>query len=200
MSQSIQIQQSTRLPFETLWWRPILSMQRDLNRALRDAFSDSPTPILNPTLWDAEVDLFESLQRNTHRLFCELFNNRQMATSILTGSMPEPNIEIVENGANFKIKAGVPGTEAEDLEVSIADGALIISGTRSEACSDTVPSFLRQECHDGVFSRIIALPEEADLNQARASLENNELTVVVPKRLAIHLALQSEASAVSQMA
>lgn len=200
MSQSIQIQQSTRQPFDTLWWRPVLSLQRDLNRALREVCIDSPTPILNPTLWDAEMELFESVQRNTHRLFCDLFNLRQAATPILTGSMPKPYVDIVESSLSFRIKAGLPGLATKDLEVSIADSALIISGNRSGESPDRSASYLRQEYRCGAFCRTIALPEEADLEEASAELERNVLTVVVPKKMENHVVEKKGESAVIQLA
>lgn len=183
MTQAISVQKSASQPTENLWWKPLFSLQREMNQAMKDAFSNTgPSAFMAPALWDVEEDLFATMQRNTHRIFSELFNNRQLAAPLLTGAVPEPFINIIENGNNFKIKADVPGLSADDLEVSIADSAITITGSRCEDQLDKGDSYLRQECHCGEFSRTIALPEEADLNKASASFDHNVLTVEIPKK------------------
>ena len=70
---------------------------------------------------------------------------------------------------------------AKDLEVSISENAITIQGER---CNEKQPDdvYIRKECHGGTFSRTIAMPEEAELEKASASLAQNVLTVEVPKK------------------
>jgi len=167
---------------DTLWWKPIFSLQREMNRTMRQTFANFMQPSFMPTcLWDAEEDLFCAFQRNTHRMFSEFFNNRQMSTPWLIGMMTEPYIDIIENGNKFKIKADVPGMRAKDLEVSIADSAVTIRGERIDEQNEDGDTYIRRECRCGAFSRTIALPEEADVDKASVSFEQNVLTVEMPK-------------------
>jgi len=182
MTQQLSVQKVPQHPMDTLWWKPIFSLQREMNRTMRQTFANFMQPSFMPAcLWDAEDDLFCAFQRNTHRMFSEFFNNRQMSTPWLIGTMTEPYIDIIENGNKFKIKADVPGMRAKDLEVSIADSAVTIRGERVDEQNEDGDTYIRRECHCGAFSRTIALPEEADVDKASVSFEQNVLTVEVPK-------------------
>ncbi|MDB2414212.1 Hsp20/alpha crystallin family protein [Rickettsiales bacterium] len=183
MTQQLNILKSAANPKDALWWQPMFSLQRELNRSAREAFSNFSRPsFMAPSVWDAEEDIFSAFQRNTHRIFSELFNNRQMSTPWVTGTTTEPYVNIIENGNKFKVRADVPGLSAKDLEVSISDNAITISGTRCSEEKDEGDSYLRRECHFGAFSRTIALPEEADVEKASARFEQNVLTVEIPKK------------------
>ncbi|MCB2081682.1 MAG: Hsp20/alpha crystallin family protein [Rickettsiales bacterium] len=183
MTQQLKVQKSAQNTSDALWWKSVFSLQRELNRTMRETFSNFMQPSLMPSsLWETEEDMFTTLQRNTHRVFSELFNNRQMSTPWLTGAMTEPYVDIIENGSKFRIKADVPGLNAKDLEVSIADSAITIKGERSEEKKEEDDTYIRRECHCGAFSRTIALPEEADIEKATATFDQNVLTVEVPKK------------------
>lgn len=183
MTQQLSLHKNKVHPNDALWWKPFFSMQKEINKTLQELFSNSQTPSIIPSsFWDVEGDVFSSAQSNIHRLFSEMFNSRQMLTPWLIGNNTEPYVDIIENGKSFKIKAELPGLNAKDVDVSLSDSALTISGEKQEDKLEEGDNYIRRECHCGSFSRTIALPEEADLDNASASFDQNVLTIEVPKK------------------
>lgn len=183
MSQNITVMKNADQMAESLWWKPFFTMQQQLNQAMRALCSDTSASIfLTPAWWDLEEDMIAAYQRNSHRVFSELFNHNQHTVSMLTGLAAEPNIDILESGAAFKIMVDVPGMEAKDLDVSVAENAITVSGSHAKSDSQQEDAYLHRECHTDHFSRTIAMPEEADVGKASACLEQSVLTVVIPKK------------------
>lgn len=183
MSQQLSIRKDSNSEADAVWWKPIFSLQRELNNQFREAVSNIFQPsFMTPSLWDAQEEAFDVLQRNAHRMCCGLFNQRQMATPWLMGSVTEPYVDIIENDKTIKLKADVPGLDAKDLEVSVANNSVTIKGTRKDERKEEDETYVRHECRVGEFSRTIALPEEADTNNASVVFDKNVLTISIPKK------------------
>jgi HSP20 family molecular chaperone IbpA len=183
MSQRLTVHKDKQHPVDALWWKPVFSMQKELSQSFKQMADQFMKPFggAPDALWDAEDTMMDMLQENTHRMFSELFNNRQLTTPLLTGDMTEPYVNIIENGKAFKIRADVPGLSAKDLDVSISESAITITGTRCLDTEDKGDTYLRHECHCGAFSRTIAMPPEANMDKAKASFDKNVLMVEIPK-------------------
>lgn len=181
MSQKLPVHKNTDHPADALWWKPIFSLQREMN----DKFCDSITGFVPPSFWKAEHNLLLLWQENMQRVFGEMFNARQLVTPWLTGGHTEPYINIMEGDKGFKIRADVPGFKPEELDVALSESAVTISGkTSSEDCAKT-RSFIHRECCEGSFCRTIALPDNADMEHASAALENNVLIINIPKKIEV---------------
>jgi HSP20 family protein len=128
-------------------------------------------------IWDGGDSVFSEMMQRTMNHFLPA-----MATFWRPAGLNEPHIDITENGNKFIVRADVPGIEADDIEVSVADGALVISGEKREMKEANDENYLHRECFCGSFSRSIALPENADIENAEASFEQNVLSIRVPKR------------------
>jgi HSP20 family protein len=164
--------------FDTLWWRPFFSMQKKMNKQLNKEFKH----FFSSSLFDVEKDIFSTTQNNLHNLFSEIFNNRQLLTPLLTCTNSQPYVDIIENSTKFKVRVEVGGLGAKDLEVSIADNALVISGKKVEEAKEDGDKYIHHESCSSEFSRVIALPKEADVYNATAAFDKNVLTVEVPKK------------------
>ena len=170
MTQQLSLHKNTAHPLDALWWKPLFSMQKQMNRTIEEMFSNSPlSSVIPPSFFNTEEDVFAVTQSNIHRLFSEMFNNRQMLTPWLAGQNTEPYIDIIENGKSFKISAELPGLNAKDVDVSISDCALTITGEKKKSSAEEGDTYIRKECCCGAFSRTIALPEEADMDKATAT-------------------------------
>lgn len=161
----------------SLWWQPVFEMQKQWNRSLQNIFPG----MVPPVLWNAEQDSVETIQNFIQQYFVRAFNQRQMLTPWLIGNATEPYVDIIENSKNFRIVADVPGVETENMDVSILANALVIKGVREKNRETQNDNYLRQECCHGEFSRTIALPRDADLANARVTLDKSVLTIDVPK-------------------
>ncbi len=92
-----------------------------------------------------------------------------------------PALDVHEDKDGFTIRAELPGMKREDIEVSLHNGALVISGERqSEKISDGTEVH-RQERYYGKFSRALTLPTAVAGDKVKAAYKDGILTVTLPK-------------------
>jgi HSP20 family protein len=90
-------------------------------------------------------------------------------------------VDVFEGEERLVVKARTAGVNKEDLDVSISDGILTISGTLSSGDETDVMNWHIQECYWGEFSRTVALPVAVKEDEAEASLKDGVLTISFPK-------------------
>lgn len=79
-------------------------------------------------------------------------------------------------------KADVPGLKREEVKVEVEEGRILqISGEKSKEKEEKNDKWHRVERSSGKFLRRFRLPENAKMDQIKASMENGVLTVTVPK-------------------
>ena len=93
-----------------------------------------------------------------------------------------PTFNVVEKTDGYYITADVPGVRDEDLDVTVQDNHLIISGSRKGEERKEGENYFVYERRYGNFSRAFALPETADSGSVEAALRNGVLEVKVAKR------------------
>lgn len=90
-------------------------------------------------------------------------------------------VDVVETENDLIIKARTAGVDRNDLDVSISDGILTISGTLSSGDETDVKKWHVQECYWGEFSRTLALPVAVKEDSSRAELKDGVLTIIFEK-------------------
>ncbi|KAJ8750542.1 hypothetical protein K2173_015699 [Erythroxylum novogranatense] len=79
-------------------------------------------------------------------------------------------------------KADLPGLKKEEVKVEVEEGRILqISGERSKEQEEKNDKWHRVERSSGRFMRRFRLPDNAKMEQVKASMENGVLTVTVPK-------------------
>jgi HSP20 family protein len=91
-----------------------------------------------------------------------------------------PAIEVSERDGKLEVVADLPGIKESDVKVEVTDEGLVIQGERKQGHEEKREGFYRSERSYGQFYRLIPLPEDAHVDQARAEFHNGELRVTVP--------------------
>lgn len=90
-------------------------------------------------------------------------------------------VDVYETDELLVVKARTAGVNKEDLDVSISDGILTISGTLSSGDDTAVSRWHIQECYWGEFSRTLALPVAVKEDEVAAMLKDGVLTISFAK-------------------
>lgn len=90
-------------------------------------------------------------------------------------------VDVFETDTELIVKARTAGVDRNDLEVSMSDGILTISGTLSSGDETEVRQWHIQECYWGEFSRTLALPTPVNEEVVKANLKDGVLTITFEK-------------------
>lgn len=90
-------------------------------------------------------------------------------------SWTSPRYEITDSDNKFQLAVDVPGVKIENIDVSLEDGVLTVSGHRE--ATDPNYSFKSR------FSQSFSLDPAVDVDKFTADLKNGVLTVAAPKDL-----------------
>lgn len=91
-------------------------------------------------------------------------------------------LDILENAEKITIIAPIAGVDTSEIDISISRNILTISGDRKHPkVYDSADRVLVKECFFGPFSRSVILPENLAFNKVHATMENNLLSVDIPK-------------------
>jgi HSP20 family protein len=92
-----------------------------------------------------------------------------------------PRIDVSESDDEIVVKAEIPGVDPDDVDISIDESNLIISGEKKQESEEKGKNFYRAERSYGSFRRSFALPSGVDVEQVKASSKDGVLSIVIPK-------------------
>ncbi|ESA38789.1 heat shock protein hsp20 [Leptolyngbya sp. Heron Island J] len=92
-----------------------------------------------------------------------------------------PSAEINETETEIHLKLEVPGMEADDLDIEVTDGAVIIKGERQSETKTEEKGGFRSEFHYGKFERRIPMPARIVKDQVVAEYKAGVLSLTIPK-------------------
>jgi HSP20 family protein len=95
----------------------------------------------------------------------------------------QPTFEVKETADAFVVRADLPGVKDADLDISVHNGVLSISGTRQAEERKEGESYYLYERQYGSFSRSFSLPEAADGERIDANLDAGVLTLSIGKKV-----------------
>ena len=131
----------------------------------------------NMTRWDPFGEMM-TLREAMNSLFEDSVVNPRSVRGQTLG-MP---MDVSETADAFVVEAALPGVKPEDLDITLQDNVLTITGeTRQEQNEQQKANYHRVERRFGRFSRSVALPTQVQADRVAASLNNGILRVEVPK-------------------
>ena len=139
---------------------------------------------------------FHDAQSEADRLFNEMFGGlgrrweRQGGQRLVQWA---PAVDVLTKDNDLMIRAELPGVKPEDVDITLQDGVLSISGEHKANQEEERGSYHVRERRYGSFRRSLALPKGIDESKIHARFENGVLEVTVegaaieeaPKRIEI---------------
>jgi HSP20 family protein len=119
------------------------------------------------------------LREEIDRLFEAPLAEWARSTQLLSGWTPA--LDVFEDKDNLVVKAELPGMKREEIEVSLHDGSLSISGERKGENKYEDAEVYRAERYVGKFQRTVSLPSPVASDKVKAQYTDGVLTVTLPK-------------------
>lgn len=112
-----------------------------------------------------------------------LFDDDYRPFRWLSGGMDGPGLplDVTTDADKLTIEAALPGVTPEDVDITIENGTVTISGRTATERSGDEGSYLVQEIRRGSFSRSVTLPTGLEADKATATFEHGVLKLEIPK-------------------
>ena len=140
-----------------------------------DRFAGAPT--LAPFFRE---DLFTAVRREMGRLFGQVLAPLE-ARSFAADESSWPSLDVHVTAQAFLVDAEIPGLEPGDIELSLRDGVLTITGEKRRELRDEKFSCAHGERFYGRFRRTLRFATEIDVDNVVASFKSGVLTVWLPR-------------------
>ena len=129
-----------------------------------------------------------SLQGAIDRVFDDFdrgFWRSPFRTPSLASEMPGlatvPATDVVERDNDFAITIELPGMDASDIDVSMANNVLTVTGEKKEEREEKKKDYYLSERSFGSFRRSFQVPDSVDAAKIDANFDKGVLTLTLPK-------------------
>ena len=120
------------------------------------------------------------LTEDIRALFEDLAASLQREQRAYSGEC-HPTLDVLETDEGIEVVVDVSGVPANALRVLFRGGVLVVAGEKAPVPVTREQTFHLVEREFGRFARAVRLTGAFDIQQARASVRDGELTVVLPK-------------------
>jgi HSP20 family protein len=122
---------------------------------------------------------FMTLRQAMDRLFDDDVFRPMRWSGTLDG--PGLPLDVTTTPDDLVVEASLPGIKPEDVDITVENGTLTITGKTAEERKSEDGSYLVQEIRRGSFSRSVTLPNGLEPDKASATFEHGMLTLRIPK-------------------
>lgn len=129
-----------------------------------------------PATWSA-TDRLATLRDEMDRLFDFAWPTRD--SGLFSGWSPA--LDVHDEKDNFLVHVELPGMKKEDIDISLHDGVLSVSGERKSEREQKEGETFRSERYFGRFQRSVTLPAAVDASKVKASYKDGVLSIDLPK-------------------
>jgi len=92
-----------------------------------------------------------------------------------------PALDVYQDKDNLYVRCELPGMKREEIDISLHDGMLSISGERKREEEFKEGESFRTERYFGKFHRTVSLPTSVDAGKVHAAYKEGILTITCPK-------------------
>ncbi len=146
--------------------------------------SETRRPTQAMVRWDPFRELRHmerEIDREFHGPFRELLGWPMLWHRPMGDSMYGPSVDVLDKGDHYIVQVEVPGMRKEDIDLSISENVLTISGEWKRGETSRDEDYVLRERFYGSFHREIGLPYGVDGSKVKASYDNGVLEVTIPK-------------------
>ena len=93
-----------------------------------------------------------------------------------------PKVDLEDRGKDFRLTVDVPGFTKENVEIEVSDDSVVIHAKKTVQEEEKKRNYVRRERAAQTFYRKVSLPKEVRSEEAKASLTNGILEVILPKK------------------
>jgi HSP20 family protein len=130
--------------------------------------------------WEPAREI-NSLQQEMNRLFSSFFDTPGGGSAGASARRWIPAMDLVETDEHFVLRADLPGLSEGDVDLSLEQNVLTLSGERKSEHEEQSEGYYRVERASGAFSRSLTLPEGVDGDAITARFDKGVLEVRIPK-------------------
>lgn len=122
------------------------------------------------------------LEQDMNHMFDEFFSRFGLAPAWETEwNAFSPQVDIVDSDKEIKVLVELPGLDEKDIEVTLSNDMLTISGEKQQEKEDKGKNYYRMERSYGSFKRSIPIPCEVKTDAVDATFKKGVLSIVLPK-------------------
>jgi HSP20 family protein len=136
----------------------------------------------NIQVWRSPFYEMDKLHKEINRLFDFAYPGTDGAGASLLDGVWAPAVDVLEHKDSIVVKADLPGLTKEDVNVSIENNILTISGEKKLEQEHKDGDAVRLERYYGSFNRAFTLPSTVDVNKVNAKFENGVLELTLTKK------------------
>lgn len=92
-----------------------------------------------------------------------------------------PAVDVYDRKDVVVIETALPGVDAKNVNITVENGVLTISGSTERKTEVDEKDYYRKEIRSGSFTRQIALPAGVKEENAKASFKDGILKIEMPK-------------------
>lgn len=90
-----------------------------------------------------------------------------------------PTTDIFARGDDLVIRCELAGVERDDIDITLSNGVLTISGERRSGLNEEELTYYTRERSFGHFRRSISLPDDIDGSKVDATFEEGLLEIII---------------------
>jgi HSP20 family protein len=121
----------------------------------------------------------QTLRQAMDRLFDDDFRPARWLSGGPDG--PALPLDVTTDANTLTIEAALPGIKPDDVDITVENGTVTISGKTADERTADEGAYVLQEIRRGNFSRSVTLPTGLEPDKARATFENGILRLEIPK-------------------
>ena len=130
-------------------------------------------------------NVFDDVEKMINQAFGHSNLNKEITSHM------QPLLDVYESDDTIVASLDLPGVEKKDVEVSMSNGFLTISGERKNISSESGEGRIWQETLFGTFKRTFELTEAVVEDKIKAQFKNGVLKISLPKAEEVKTAVRN---------